>query len=161
MAPAPVVLVNTHIATFELSLWVTLLGAGVPPPAGVATFAPAIFSRTVADDLTLRIGGVGGTVLGTLVVTCFCSQYWLASAAHIVDTDNMTIVNVLNGTVVPGLSAAVVWTLLEQGDIAAAAGLALADTQVATFELVLLTFFVCLLLPADLTGAGKQKGEEH
>ena len=71
MAPAPVVLVNTHVATFELSVRVTLLGAGVPPPAGVATFAPAIFSRTLADDLALSIGGVGGTVLWTFVITRF------------------------------------------------------------------------------------------
>ena len=64
-------LVNTHVATFVVSVWVTLLGAGVPfVSAGVATFHPTIFIRTVADDLVLSTGGVRGTVLGTFVVTC-------------------------------------------------------------------------------------------
>ena len=62
---------HTHIATFVLSVRVTLLGAGVPlVSAGVLTLHPVIFIRTVADDLTLSVGGVGRTVLGTLAVTC-------------------------------------------------------------------------------------------
>ena len=61
----------TDIATFELSVRVTLVGAGVPlVSAGVPTFPPTIFIRTVADDLTLGSGSIGGTVLGTLVITC-------------------------------------------------------------------------------------------
>ena len=70
-AAAGVPLVYTHVATFVL-VRVTLLGAGVPlVSAGVATFHPTIFIRTVADDLTLDIGGVGGTVRGTLAVAGF------------------------------------------------------------------------------------------
>ena len=65
-----VALVYTHVATFKLIVRVTLLGAGVPVvSAGVATLQPTIFIRTVADGLTLGIGGVGGTVGRALVVT--------------------------------------------------------------------------------------------
>ena len=68
---AGVVLVYTHVATFVLSVRVTLVGAGVPlVSAGVATLQPTIFMRTVADDHILSIGGVGRAVLWTLVVTC-------------------------------------------------------------------------------------------
>ena len=68
-AAAGVALVCAEVATF-VRVRGTLLGAGVPlVSAGVATLHPTIFSRTVADDLTLGIGGVRGTVLGTLVVT--------------------------------------------------------------------------------------------
>ena len=68
-AAAGLVLAHTHVATFVL-VRVTLLGAGVPlVSAGVATFNPTIFIRTVADDPSLGISGVGGTVLGTLAVT--------------------------------------------------------------------------------------------
>ena len=50
---------NTHVPTFVLIARVTLLGAGVPlVSAGVPTFHPTIFIRTVAGDLTLGIGGV-------------------------------------------------------------------------------------------------------
>ena len=68
------VLAHTHIATFVLGVWVTLVGAGVPVvSAGVPTFHPTIVRRavTITDELTLCIGGVGGTVLGALAVTCF------------------------------------------------------------------------------------------
>ena len=59
---------HTHVATFVLPR-ITLPCAGVPlVSAGVPTFSPTIFIRTVADDLALCIGGVGWTVLGTLVV---------------------------------------------------------------------------------------------
>ena len=67
-AAAGVALLNTHVATFVLPIWVTLLGAGVPVFAGVPTFHPTILIWTVADDLTLNIGGVGGTVLRTLAI---------------------------------------------------------------------------------------------
>ena len=70
-AAAGPVLVHTHVATFVLVRWVTLLGAGVPlVSAGVPTFPPTIFIRTVADDLTLSTSSVGGTVLWTLAITC-------------------------------------------------------------------------------------------
>ena len=59
---------DTHVATFVLPIWVTLLGAGVPVFAGVPTFHPTILIWTVADDLTLSIGSVGGTVLGALAI---------------------------------------------------------------------------------------------
>ena len=45
-----------------------------------------------------------------------------------------------------------------QGDIAAAAGPVLVYTQVATFELKVLTFLVC---PSDLTDADKQEGKDQ
>ena len=72
---AVAVVVRTHVSAFELSVWVTLLGAGVPVvSAVVAAFDPTIFIRTlnvvVTDDLTLDISVVGWTVLWTLVVTC-------------------------------------------------------------------------------------------
>ena len=70
-AAAGVVLFNTDVATFVFKVRVTLLGAGVPlVSAGVSAFHPTIFIRTVAEDLTLCIGGTGGTVLWTLVITC-------------------------------------------------------------------------------------------
>ena len=67
----------------------------------------------VADDLTLGIGGVGGTVLGTLVVTCICSWHWLASAAG--------VFSIVFSAPVPGIGAAVGGTVLAQGDVAAGA----------------------------------------
>ena len=69
-AVAGVPILNTHVTTFVL-VRVTFLSAGVPlVSACVATFHPTIFSRTVADDLTLGVGGVGGTILErTFVVT--------------------------------------------------------------------------------------------
>ena len=61
-------LVYTDVATFVLIV-LTLLGAGVPlVSAGVATFSP-VFIRTVAGSVTLGVYGVGGTSLGTIVVT--------------------------------------------------------------------------------------------
>ena len=65
------VLEYAYIAAFVPKVRVTLLGAGVPlVSAGVPTFHPTIFIRTlnIADDLTLGSGGVGGTVIRTLVV---------------------------------------------------------------------------------------------
>ena len=69
-AVAGVVLVHTHIAAFVLSVRVTLLGAGVPVFTLAFTFHPTILGRTVADFLSLSVGGVGWTVLRTLVITC-------------------------------------------------------------------------------------------
>ena len=69
-AVAGVIIRYTHVPTFILSVRVTLLGAGVPlVSAGVTTFPPAIFIRTVAGSVTLGVDGVGGTSLGTIVVT--------------------------------------------------------------------------------------------
>ena len=68
-ALAVIPIINTHVTTLVL-VRVTLLGAGLPVvSAGVATFPPAIIIWTVANDLTLSIGGIGWTVLGTLVIT--------------------------------------------------------------------------------------------
>ena len=69
-AAAGLVFVYTHVATFVLSVRVTLLGAGVPVFTLAFTFHPTILGRTVADFLSLTIGCVSGTVLGTLAITC-------------------------------------------------------------------------------------------
>ena len=45
-----------------------LVGTNVP--AHVVTLIIGTLHVVVADDLTLRVSCVGGTVLGTLVVTC-------------------------------------------------------------------------------------------
>ena len=45
-----------------------LVGTNVP--THVVTLIMGTLHVVVADDLTLSIGGVGGTVLGTFVVTC-------------------------------------------------------------------------------------------
>ena len=51
---------NTHVPTFVLIARVTLLGTGVPlVSAGVPTFHPTFFIRTVAGDLTLDVSGIG------------------------------------------------------------------------------------------------------
>ena len=47
-----------------------------------------------------------------------------------------------------------------QGDIVAVAGAGRVNTHVATFVIVrVVTFLVCLLLPADLTDDGEKKGK--
>ena len=123
-AVAEVVIVHTHVATFVLSVRITLLGAGVPiVSTGVATLHPTIFIRTVAitDNLIVDICGVGRTVLRTLIVTCLCFWYWLASAAHWVSSITIAV-NVIICAGVPWVEAAVVWAVLAQGDVAAAAG---------------------------------------
>ena len=51
--------------------------------------------------------------------------------------------------------------MLAQGDVAAVAAVVLDYTHVATFELVLVTISVCLILPADLVDADCQEDEEQ
>ena len=48
-----------------------------------------------------------------------------------------------------------------QGDIAAAAGVVLPCAHITTFVIVRVAFLLRLLLPADLTDADGQEGEEQ
>ena len=56
----------------------------------------------------------------------------MASAAHWV-FDITTAGNVIIGTLISGSGAAVVWTVLGQGDVAAVAGVVLVQTHITTF----------------------------
>ena len=61
-------------------------------------------------------------------------RHWLASAAHRVDSISI-LVNVIICAGVPWVQAAVVWTVLGQGEVTAGAGPPIADTDIATFVL--------------------------
>ena len=86
----------------------------------IATFPPTLVIRTVASDFILGVGCVGGTVLGTLVITRLRSGYWLASAARGVQSITI-LVNLIVCTIVPRSDAAEGGTVAGQGDLAAAA----------------------------------------
>ena len=65
-----VVPAHTHIATFVLSFWVTLLGTLPLVSTFVITHHPSSLIWTVAGCVSLSVGGVGGTILRqTFLVT--------------------------------------------------------------------------------------------
>ena len=100
----------------------------------IATFPPTLVIRTVASDFILGVGCVGGTVLGTLVITRLRSGYWLASVAGGVQSITI-LVNLIVCTIVPRSDAAEGGTVAGQGDVAAGAGVVRPCAHVATFVL--------------------------
>ena len=77
----------------------------------------------------------------------------MASAAHWV-FDITTAGNVIRGTLISGSGAAVVWTVLGQGDVAAVAGVVLVQTHITTFPPTIFSRTVADDLIIGIDGVG-------